>query len=475
MKLTSYGAAETVTGSCHLLEITPHFQVLIDCGLFQGHDEEKNLAKFEFDPSKVKLLLITHAHLDHVGRIPKLVQQGFHGRIVTTRATMDLTKIVLLDSAKLMEEDYKTRLRKAKRRGEEHKVTPPYYTKEDVEAVFDLDIQYAKYDHPTKLTEFLTATYRNAGHILGSATITLEVHPEKAHHKGQKTNPHQHHTLVFSGDLGNKNDPVLPPPTYDGYANHLFIESTYGDRNHKNLEETVEEFKTLVTHTLKRHGNVIIPSFAIERTQEILCILKQMTLDQTLPPCQIFVDSPMATKATRVYDRYLHDLSPKCQSMAKQFHGVFEFPSLTYTESSQASQKINAIEKGAIIIAGSGMCTGGRILHHFKHRLWNERNTVIFVGYQAQGTLGRKMIEGAKFVKIYGEEIIVKAKVASVNGFSAHADQSELIDWMHHFKHLGKIHLIHGEPDKQAIFQQAIQEQLNHTADIVKFAQPIKL
>ncbi len=464
MQLISHGAAETVTGSCHLLEITPHFKLLVDCGLFQGLNEALNYEPFGFDPAEIKLLLVTHAHLDHVGRIPLLVKQGFDGRIVTTRATWELMEIVLLDSAKLMEEDYRTAWRKAQRRGEEDRVPRPLYTQRDVHRVFEtISVQFADYGKPVKLAEGLTATFRNASHILGSGTITLQVGDGPLAR-----------TLVFSGDLGNRFDPVLPPPDTVSQADALFIESTYGDRNHRNIRASIEEFCDTLTRTLKRGGNVVIPSFAIERTQEILCILRDLEQEKRLPPCAIFVDSPMATRATRVYDHYPQLLSRHC---LEGRHGsrIFDLPNLLFTEDVTASRAINTIERGAIIIAGSGMCTGGRILHHLKHRLWNRDNSIIFVGYQAQGTLGRQLVEGARWVRIYHEDIRVQAQIVSINGFSAHADQRELLDWMRHFHRLQQVFLIHGEIDKMHVFRAAILKTLGKRAHIVKRGESIWL
>lgn len=464
MRLISHGAAETVTGSCHLLEIPPHFKLLVDCGMFQGLNEELNYQPFGFNPREIKLLLVTHAHLDHVGRIPLLVKQGFDGRIVTTRATWELMEIVLLDSAKLMEEDYRTQLRKARRRGEEDLVPKPLYTQRDVHHLFEtISVQFAEYNKPVRLTEFLTATFRNASHILGSATISLHV-----------GNGPDAKTLVFSGDLGNRNDPVLPPPDYAHEADALFIESTYGDRNHRPIKDSIEEFRDTITRTLKRGGNVIIPSFAIERTQEVLCILRDLERQHRLPPCAIFVDSPMATRATQVYDRYPQLLSRHCAGHQGR-EGIFDLPNLMFTEDTSASRAINTIERGAIIIAGSGMCNGGRILHHLKHRLWNQNNSVIFVGYQAQGTLGRKLVEGAQWVRIYNEDIRVKAEIVSINGFSAHADQREMLDWMKHFRRLEQIFLIHGEIDKMHVFRAAILKALGKCAHIVRRGESIWL
>lgn len=460
--IQSFGAAETVTGSCHLVRFKSGPVVLIDCGMFQGHTDHENSDDFGFDPREVDILLVTHAHLDHVGRIPKLVKEGFDGRIISLRATLELAEVIMLDSAKIMQEDYKTDLKKAQRRGDEDKVTPPLYDMDDVGDVFNLAIQYADYNKPITLSKGIKATFHNAGHILGSASIQIDYEEDSATK-----------TIVFSGDLGNKKDLILPPPESVRNGDALYIESTYGDRNHRSLTDSIEEFKTAIKDTLINQGNVLIPSFAIERTQEILLLLKQMYYDKSLPQCQIFVDSPMAIRATRIYSQYVQELNEDAQAFLEQDGSVFDFPYLHYTLKGEESMAINDIESGCIIIAGSGMCTGGRILHHFKHRLWNARNSVIFVGYQAVGTLGRLMVDGAETIRIYREEIKVRAKTYMINGFSAHADQKELLEWIGQFQHLEKVFLIHGERDKQEIFKTAIQDRFNKTVHIVEHGEEV--
>ena len=454
--LQSFGAAEVVTGSCHLLRIEGGPTLLVDCGMFQGTVENRNFEPFGFDPKEVDILLVTHAHLDHVGRIPKLVKEGFAGRIVTLKSTMDLAEVVMLDSAHLMLEEYQTRFRKAQRRGAEASVRQPLYTPDDVQAVYDLAMTFVTYDRPVEIAKGVTATFRNAGHNLDSATIELDIEE-----RGVKKR------ILFSGDLGNHNDMVMRNPETVEKADALFIESTYGDRNHKGIAESVAEFKKVVLDTLLNQGNVLIPSFAIERTQEILCLLKQMYDDKELPTCRIFLDSPMAIRATHLYDTYHEELSKTCNDYLKRDGTIFEFPYVEYTLKPEDSRRINDIESGCIIIAGSGMCTGGRILHHFKHRLWNEKNALLFVGYQAEGTLGRRIIGGERHLHIYHEEVVARASVHTINGFSAHADQNDLIEWMERFDELGKIFLIHGEYDKQKIFREAIRERMNAKAHIV--------
>jgi len=460
--IQSFGAAETVTGSCHFLQLKKGPKILVDCGYFQGHVEKRTFEPFDFDPKKVDILLITHAHLDHVGRIPKLVKEGFDGRIIALRSAMELTEVVLMDSAKIAEEDFKTARKKALRRGEEKLVREPIYTIDDVKAVFDLNIQYAEYDKAITLSPGVKATFRNAGHILGSATIQIDF-----------TEAEQSKTVVFSGDLGNQHDVIMPVPTAVKQADALYIESTYGDRNHRSLQESVKEFKSVIINTLSNQGNVLIPSFAIERSQEILLLLKQMYYDKELPVCKVFLDSPMAIRATQIYSQYHHELNDAANQLFARDNSIFDFPYLQYSLKGDDSMRINNEESGCIIIAGSGMCSGGRILHHFKHRLWDARNSVMFVGYQVEGTLGRQMVDGIEAIHIYREKIKVNAKIHMINGFSAHADQSDLLAWMEGFEKLDKVFLIHGERDKQELFKQAIEEQLHKTTHIVEYAEEV--
>ena len=455
--VTSYGAAEVVTGSCHLLAIEHGPRILIDCGMFQGPEEERNTGPFSFDPSTIDYLLVTHAHLDHVGRIPKLVKEGFTGIICATEATRDLVEIILLDSAKIMKEDFKTNFKKAQRRGKEQDVRAPLYDEEDVEASFDLEWYYPEYDKSFQILDDLKVTYRDAGHILGAAFIEITYKEDDVEQ-----------TIVFSGDIGNDNDMVMENLEKCTHANYLYVESTYGDRNHKDIEASITEFKRVIIDTLRDWGNVLIPSFAVERTQEILCILKEMHDRKELPHCKIFLDSPMATRATQVYNNYSELLSQKCQDYKKRDGTVFDFENLIYTPDVEGSRAINEVDSRAIIIAGSGMCTGGRIIHHFKNRLWNPKNAVIFVGYQATGTLGRHIVDGARWVKIFHEDILIKANIHTINGFSAHADQDAIIKWISQMEDLYRIYLVHGEEDKQVILRSVIENALGKKAHIVE-------
>ena len=453
--VTSYGATEAVTGSCHLLEVEG-VKILIDCGMFQGEEEPLNEKPFGFDAASVDYLFLTHAHLDHVGRVPKLVREGFGGKIFATASTKDLAYIILLDSVKIMNEDFSTRYRKAVRRAEGSRVKKPLYEPLDVQKTFNqiewVDVEYGEY---APLCEGISYRFLNAGHILGAAFIEFDY-----------MDADDSRSIVFSGDIGNSSGLLLPHLEQCTKAEHLYIESTYGDREHRSIEATIEEFKGVVLDTLKRGGNVLIPSFAVERTQEILSILKEMYESGALPHVKVFLDSPMATKATEVYEDYAHHLN-RDES--------FDFDALVCTLSVQESKSINLVESNAIIIAGSGMCSGGRITHHFKRRIWNEKNAVVIVGYQAVGTLGREIVDGAEWINLYGEDIIVKASIHTINGFSAHADKKAMIEWMAGIKNLKKVFIVHGEKETQKNFATSIKEELGIEARIVKNAEKIVL
>jgi len=460
----SYGATKEVTGSCHILKIDG-VKIMIDCGMFQGEDEDKNAEAFYFNPASIDYLLVTHAHLDHVGRIPKLEKEGFKGKIYATTATMDLAEIILMDSAKIMSEDFQTRYRKAMRKGREKKLSKPLYQPLDVEKTFQ-SIKWVnpEYDKYYDLCEGVSFVYRNAGHILGSAFIELSYMEDG-----------DSHTIVFSGDIGNSNGLVMPNLSQCDKTQSLYVETTYGDREHQPIDITIKEFKKVIVKTLNNRGNVLIPSFAVERTQELLCILREMYESGELPKCKVFLDSPMATRATFVYRKHVEELSYKCRKNVEEDGTVFNFNSLIYTETPEASRGINDIKSRAIIIAGAGMCNGGRITHHFKHRIWDKRNAVIFVGFQAEGTLGREIVEGAKWINVLGEDLIVKASIHTINGFSAHADRDGILKWIASMKDLKKVLLVHGELESQKSFEKVLKKKLKLDTHIVSFKEKIVL
>lgn len=456
IRITPCGATKTVTGSCHLVE-AKGLKVLIDCGMFQGAEEEKNYEPFPFEPRDIDYLILTHAHIDHCGRIPLLVKEGFRGKILCTRPTAQIARIMLLDSAKVMSETYRSRLKKAERLGEV--VNPPLYEEMDVLDSFDFfSHPYLEYEKKYDLAPGFSFRLRDAGHILGSAFVELEI-------EGMR--------VIFSGDLGNKNKPIVRDPSPPSKAHTVFIETTYGDRNHRSFKESKEEFEDAVLKTLYRGGNVLIPSYALERAQDILFVLREMYERDILPECQVFLDSPLAINATRIFLQNPDFFDRETYRIFRE-RDPFNFPYLKFTREVEESKKINDIKSGAIIIAGSGMLTGGRILHHLKHNLWREECSLIFVGFQPKGTLGRRIIEGAEKVKVLGEEIAVRAEVYTINGFSSHADQRELTEWLSHASP-ERTFLVHGEEEKMEVFADHINSELGLRSYAPDFGEVIEV
>lgn len=455
-KVTCYGGAGMVTGSCHLLEVRS-VKVLIDCGMIQGASWQDNYEPFGFEPSSIDYLILTHAHTDHIGRVPKLVKEGFKGEIIATEATLDIAYIMLLDSAMLLQEEYETQLRKALRRGEEALVKEPLYTKEHVEALFTRKMRHVAYGACVRLAPFLDVCFHNAGHILGSAFLEARYDDDGLFK-----------SVIFSGDVGSKNRLLLNDLSTPPQTQTLFLESTYGDREHRPLEESLAEFKEAIVQTLKDGGNVVIPSFALERTQEILWVLHQMHKEGLLGHSHVFLDSPLAIEATKIYHKYPANLNQTLGLHVNLGDDPFDFPQLRHTLRKKDSIEINEVDKRAIIIAGSGMCTGGRVLHHLKQRIWNPKNAVIFVGFQVKGTLGRDIVDGESFVHIYGEDIKVRAKIYTINGLSAHADRKDMLEWVLQMKGLHHVYLIHGESDKMALFKPYLKAHIDAKVHIVK-------
>jgi metallo-beta-lactamase family protein len=435
MKLSFHGADQAVTGSCHLLE-AGGLKLLIDCGLYQGRGEivDENRAAFGFVPAEIDCLLLTHAHLDHCGRIPLLVQQGFRGEIITTAATRELARLVLLDAAHLQEEEAKRAGRPAHRRGAPPPL--PLYTLADTMWCFDRFGRTAGYGEALALNEAVSVTFIDAGHILGSAAIVVDVK--------QGATPRR---IVFSGDLGSPGHPIVRDPAPPPQADYVVIETTYGDRLHRSLDASVEELWQAVHDTLQRGGNAIIPTFALERAQEILFFLREGVergrLPQSLP---IFLDSPMAISATEIMRRHAECFDEETRRAIVD-GDPFSLPGLRFLREPAESMALNRIAGGAVIMAGSGMCTGGRIRHHLRHNLWRTQSSVIFVGYAAEGTLARQIIDGARIVDIFGEPVQVKARIHTINGFSAHADQAELLAWHAATGAPRMTFLVHGDPE----------------------------
>jgi len=445
MRVIPYGGAKRVTGSCFYVEVRD-VRLLIDCGMFQGEDEEKNYQPFTFDPKKLDYVILTHAHIDHCGRIPLLVKEGFKGKIICTEPTAKLSRFMLLDASKVMYENYKTLLKKLVRTGKVPR--EPLYEEYDVLEAMEFFKVILPYNKDYRLSKGVVLRLRDAGHILGSAFVELDVYEDNKPKR-----------VIFSGDLGNKNKPIVQDPESPSQADYVFIESTYGDRNHKSFEESKQELLEAIRYTIGRGGNLIIPSYALERAQEILYVLREFYEEGKLPRCQIFLDSPLAISITRLFTSHpeFYDRDT-CKVFLEK--NPFELPNLIYTKDVEESKAINSISSGAIIIAGSGMLNGGRVLHHLKYNLWREECSIVFVGYQPRGTLGRKIIEGAQTVRIFSEEINVRAKVFTINGFSSHADQSGLLEWLSYTQRPKKVFLIHGEEEKMKVFGEAIRAEL---------------
>jgi len=434
LKLSFYGADRAVTGSCHMVECAGK-RILIDCGLYQGSREleEENEHPFGFDPAGIDYVLLTHAHLDHCGRLPLLAKRGFRGEIIATAATAELARLVMVDSAHLQEEDARYRAKKAKNHPKEQSIAPLYSVIDALNSISQFG-RTAHYDQPIELANGLSATFINAGHILGSASIFVQLA------EGSRQS-----SVLFSGDLGKASDPLLIGPARPPHADNVVMETTYGDRNHKPLDTSIEEFYGAVTETFARDGNVVVPTFAVERAQELLYIIHNGIDDNRLPPStQVYVDSPMAISVTEVMERNLDVLQPELAERVRKGHDPFQFDGLHMTREQAESMALNNIKTGAIIMAGSGMCTGGRVRHHLERNLPRAQSSIVFVGFAANGTLARSIIDGAKEVGIFGERVPVRAHIHTINGFSAHADQQQLLAW-HEQTGATRTFLVHGE------------------------------
>jgi len=460
VKLKFLGGAKTVTGSRYLLEID-HEKILVDCGMFQGLKEFRlrNWDKFPVEPTKISAVILTHAHIDHTGYLPKLVKEGFSGPIYCTYPTLELTKILLLDSAKLQEEEAEY----AQKKGySKHEKPLPLYDKEDAEKVIPLlqPIEMEKEEHFNDRVSF---TFFNAGHILGAAILKVKI-------KGAE----QEKKIVFSGDLGRYHDPILNPPARIPFADILIMESTYGNRKQSNPKPE-EELGRAIRETYRNGGVSVIPAFAVGRTQMILYYLHLLQQKGEIPDIPIYVDSPMAINVTKIYKDFssYHILSPV---LDEEGCNPFLHKNLHYYQSQEASMSLNNLRGDAIILSASGMATGGRVLHHLYHRLPNEQDSIIFVGYQAKGTRGRRLLEGEKTVRMYGIDVPVKAKTFYIEGLSAHADQDELIEWAEGFTaRPKKVFLVHGEIEASEALAYRLKEELDWQPIIPDYLESFEL
>lgn len=449
MKISFHGADQGVTGSCHLLECAGK-RILIDCGMYQGGRElvAENSEPFGFDPPSIDYLLLTHAHLDHCGRIPLLVKRGFKGEVITTAATVELARLIMLDSAGLQEEEARYQLRTARRRSDNPDTDiEPMYTTLDALNSLDYFGRKAVYDQMIQLAPGIRITFIDAGHILGSASIFLELEEDGRQHR-----------LLFSGDLGCSGRAILCNPAKPPKVDTVVMETTYGDRLHKQLQPSLDELYEIINETMGRGGNIIIPTFALERTQEILYYLREGVKNKSIKHfINVFLDSPMAISATRIFERHPECFDKETLHVSQRGRDPFDLPGLHFTRETAESMAINNFTSGAIIMAGSGMCTGGRVRHHLKHNLWGRKNSIVFVGYAGEDTLARRIIDGATEVQIFGDDIPVRASIHTIGGFSAHADQAELLAWHQQTGEPKTTFLVHGEEESMHAFAKKLK------------------
>ena len=465
IKVTCFGAAGSVTGSNYLLETSGGKKIIIDCGLFQGNKEMelRNWEDWGYDPREINNLILTHAHIDHSGRIPKIVKDGFRGKIITSPPTAELCEVMLLDSAHVQEMEAEWKTRKNRRRA--RKDTHPLYTTKDA-------MESLKFLAPTELDQIvelepgIKLRLRNAGHILGSSIAELWLEDE-----GKETK------IVFSGDLGKHDQLIVRHPFEVGNADFLFIESTYGDRLHRNFEESKAEFLEAINYAVSNREKVIIPAFALERTQEVLYLLGEFSRIGKIPNIPIFLDSPLAIKATEIFRKNKKYYDEATQALVHQGFDPFDMPNLKLTPTTKESMAINEVNGPAIIISANGMCSAGRIKHHLKHNLWRPGASVIIAGFQAQGSTGRQIVDGAKTVSIFGEKVAVRAKVFTIGGLSAHADQADLLAWVGHFseKSSPTIFVTHGEPTSSQALAAKIEEKFKLSAYVPKWREVLTL
>ena len=454
MKLSFYGADQCVTGSCHCLEVNGK-KILVDCGLQQGRDEVDN-ASLPFHPGAIDCVLVTHAHIDHSGRLPLLIKNGFEGKIITTRLTAQLLGIMLQDSAHIQESDAEYQNRKNLRAG--RPTVQPLYTVEDAERVKEF-VQTCEYGETVQLCEGVTAEFIDAGHLLGSASIRVTAH------EGGETR-----VIVFSGDIGNVDQPIIRDPQFFDSADYVLMESTYGNRNHTEVWSYTEDLAQIIDETLGRGGNVVIPSFAVGRTQELLYFIRQIKdagMVHGHPQFPVYVDSPLANEATRVFlQTDTSFLDDEARALIRSGVNPLYFDDLHTAVSKEDSMALNNDRTPKVILSSSGMCDAGRIRHHLKYNLWRPECTVLFVGYQAVGTLGRKLNDGEKTVKIFGDEIAVHAEITVLPGVSGHADKAGLLRWLNAMEQKpAHVFVNHGDDDACTAFSACLREEYGYEAD----------
>jgi metallo-beta-lactamase family protein len=465
MKLSFLGAAGNVTGSRHFLQAND-VSLLIDCGLYQERQfAERNWDPFPIKPAKIDAVLLTHAHLDHCGLLPKLVRDGFKGKIYCTTVTAELAQIILLDSAKIQEEDAEHKRERHQKQGRPGPHGDmPLYTMQDAEACFPF-FTPVEYDQAINFSKDVEVTFYNAGHVLGSAIVKVKV-----------TQGKQERTILFSGDIGRPDKPFVNNPTVFEAADYVLIESTYGNRTHHDTGDILKLIGQVINDTKNAGGNIIIPSFALERSQEVLYYIDKLLIDHEIPKMKIFLDSPMASKITEVFKHHPEMFDAEVTDFIHDHGSPLKFVDLQMAGTVEQSKAINDIKEPVIIIAGSGMCTAGRIKYHLRNNIEKPQSTIMFVGYQAVGTLGRQIVDGAKKVRILGLEYQVKAKIVRINGFSAHADKHELLNWLKGLKTPPrKVFVVHGEGDSAISFSNYIKEQTGWDASAPAYNDEVTL
>jgi metallo-beta-lactamase family protein len=459
------GAARNVTGSKYLIQCDG-LNILVDCGIYQERQfRARNWDPFPVPPDTIDIVLLTHAHLDHCGYLPRFAAQGFSGRVYLTAASSEIAGISLMDSAHILAEDAEFKSKRHEREGRKGPYpVVPLYTEEDVRNCLPL-LTPLSYEKPLRLGDGIVATFHDAGHILGASMIRLKV-PANG---GEET-------ILFSGDVGRRDKPILRDPTMFNRADYVIMESTYGDRLHEDPADVDSLLEDAIVSTGKRGGNVVIPSFAIGRTQELMYRLNTLLLAGRIPEVTVFIDSPMAVRVTDVFKHHRELFDVEMTRLVDQGHSPFTFPGLKMASSVDDSKAINYVRKGAVIIAGSGMCTGGRVKHHLVSNIPRPESTILFVGYQAEGTLGREIVEGATQVRILGQAYPVRAKISQINGFSAHADRDELLEWITHLEKAPKhVFITHGEPEPARTFADTLKKKTKWDVSVPAYGDTAEL
>ncbi|MDN5347477.1 MAG: metallo-beta-lactamase family protein [Clostridia bacterium] len=464
LKLQFCGAARTVTGSCYLVD-NGQSRILVDCGLFQGSKaiKERNYGDFPFNPAQITAVVLTHAHIDHCGLIPKLYKHGYRGPVYATPPSLDLCAVLLPDSGHIQEMEVERKNRKNSRAG--LPLLTPIYTAAEAEACLKY-FRPLEYGQKQEIAPGVTVRLQDAGHILGSAIVEMWLKTGQGELK-----------IAFSGDLGNPGQPIVNDPTPIDTAEYVVMESTYGNRFHTD-EDKIARLRQVIQETRQRGGNLVIPAFAVERTQDLLYALNVLLQHGEIQPQEVFVDSPLAIAATEIFCRYARYFDAETRALASTDEDgcPLTIPNLHFSRTTEESMALNKIKSGAIIISASGMADAGRIKHHLKHNLWRPECTILLVGFQAEGTLGRRLLEGEKKVRIHGEEIAVRAQIVSIDGFSAHADQPELLNWLKRFqKKPGHIFITHGEEQASLTLARLITSELGITATVPHYLEEIEL